>query len=86
MLHDPARHEPLLRLEWDEHRARASIERIVRDAEQRFSADAYWPTHPNDVEPGDDPNMPATSLYYGAAGVIWALHYLQAVVATSPPT
>ena len=78
MLFDSARHEPLLPIAWDEHRVRATIARIARDIEDRFSEDAYWPLHPLDVEDGDDPNLPATTLYGGACGVIWALHYLEA--------
>jgi hypothetical protein len=38
MLHDPARHEPLLSIAWDEGQARATIEHIVHDTEARFSA------------------------------------------------
>ena len=79
MLHDPARHERLLPLAWDEHRVRETINHIVRDAEQRFSPERYWPLHPRDVEGGEDPNRLVCNLYYGACGVIWALHHLQAV-------
>lgn len=79
MLHCPERHEALTPLAWDESTARDAIEHIVRDAERRFSEDAYWPMHPKDIEPGDDPSQPALPLYFGAAGVIWALHYLHAV-------
>ena len=82
MLHDPARHEALLLIDWNEDRVRAAIARIVTDTELRFSPDRYWPSHPRDLEEGDDPNQCATSLYYGACGVMWALHYLQAVGAT----
>ena len=32
MLHDPARHERLLPIAWDEHRVRETINHIVRDA------------------------------------------------------
>jgi hypothetical protein len=35
--------------------------------------------HPKDLAPGDDPAQPSTSLYHGAAGVIWALRFLRAV-------
>ena len=46
MLFDPSRHEPLQERAWDEAAARAAIERIVRDAEARFSPQAYWPLRP----------------------------------------
>ncbi len=83
MLHDPTRHEALVPLPWDEARARSTIERIVRDTEASFSPDTYWPVHPRDKSPGDDSAQPATSLYYGACGTIWALHYLATVGAVS---
>ena len=35
------------------------------------------------MEGDEDPDHIATTLYYGACGVIWALHYLQAVGAAS---
>jgi lantibiotic modifying enzyme len=75
MLHDPARHEPLQQIPWDDRAAAGMIERIVRDTEERFSPDTHWPTHPLD---SNDP-QPVFNLYYGACGVVWALHYLQAV-------
>jgi Lanthionine synthetase C-like protein len=83
MLNDSTRHEALLPLSWEEDRARETIGRIVRDTEDRFSPDRYWPLHPRDVEGNEDPHHVATSLYYGACGVIWALHYLQAVGAAT---
>ena len=79
MLHDPARHEPLQQIPWDDGAATGMIERIVRDTEERFSPDTHWPTHPLD---SNDP-QPVFNLYYGACGVVWALHYLQAVGAAA---
>ena len=77
MLHDPARHEPLQDIPWDEARAHAMIERIVRDTEAHFSAQSHWPVHPRDADGG--PRDPAYPLYHGACGVFWALHYLDSV-------
>jgi hypothetical protein len=79
MLFDQARHEALAAIAWDEERVRAAIAYITRDIEDRYSAEKYWPWHPLDLDGGDDPNQPGTSLYFGACGVIWALHYLEAV-------
>jgi hypothetical protein len=79
MLFDPTRHEALQTLAWDEGACRAAIQAIVDDTERRFSPTSYWPLHPRDVETGDDPSVPVTSLYYGACGVMWALRYLQSV-------
>jgi hypothetical protein len=76
MLFDPARHEPLRAEPWDPRRARDAIGWIARDAEATCPPGSTWPVHPKDLEPGDDPAQPSTTLYYGAAGVIWALRYL----------
>ena len=83
MLFDPARHETLQPIAWDAARARAAIARIVEETEASYAPDRYWPLHPLDLEPGDDPTLPSTTLYYGACGVIWALHYLQALGAAT---
>jgi hypothetical protein len=80
---DPIRHETLQPLAWNEDLARETLRRVVRDMEDRFSADRYWPLHPRDVEGDEDPDHVATTLYYGACGVIWALQYLQAVRAAT---
>ena len=82
MLHDPARHEALQARAWDSALAEASIQRIVRDTEARFTPGRCWPTHPRDLDGDEDPTQVSTTLYLGACGVIWALHYLQAVGAT----
>jgi len=76
MLFDPARHEPLQRLPWDEGAALRMIERIARDAEDRFSPQSHWPRHPLDDERGT--REPEFQIYCGAGGVLWALHHLEA--------
>lgn len=83
MLYDPARHEPLRPLAWDEGQVRAAITHIVADTESRFAEDRYWPLHPLDRGGPDDTAPFATPLYHGACGVFWALHYLQVVGAAS---
>jgi hypothetical protein len=82
MLYHPDRHEALSPEPWSEARAREAIDAIVRDAQERFAATSYWPWHPKDVEPGDDQTQPPLPLYFGAAGVIWAMRYLQDIGAT----
>ena len=79
MLFDPARHELLQPIPWDEERVRASISQIVADTEARFTPQGWWPPHPRDLDPDEDATQPATPLYYGACGVVWAMHYLQDV-------
>jgi hypothetical protein len=81
MLYDPKRHEQLDSTDadgWDANRARAGIAAIVRDTEAQFRPDRGWPMHPLDAGPGDDRQAENPSLYFGACGVIWALHYLRA--------
>lgn len=82
MLHDPSRHESLTDAAWDESIARETLDWIARETSERFSSEKLWPWHAKDVEPGDDVTQPALPLYFGAAGVVWALHYLQDVGAT----
>ena len=79
MLFDSARHEPLQAIPWDKDRVRDSIGQIVADAEARFTPQGWWPPHPLDLDPSEDARQPATPLYYGACGVVWALHYLHDV-------
>jgi len=82
MLHDPTRHEALNASPWDAAAAQAEIERIVATTVARFEAGGWWPIHPKDVD-GDDPDVPPTSLYFGAIGTVWAVHHLQAVDAAA---
>lgn len=79
MLFDPARHEPLQTLEWDETRVRQFIARIASQTEAQMNVDGLWPAHPKDVDPEENPCAPFTPLYHGACGVAWALDYLGAV-------
>ena len=83
VLYDPARHEPLRPLPWAEGQVRAAIEHIVADAEARFTEDGYWPLHPLDARKGNQTGRVDSSLYDGACGVFWALHYLRDVGAAT---
>jgi hypothetical protein len=75
---DPARHMALQPLEWDERNARDAIEDIVADGLAHFDAERFWPAHPLDEGIRDG----HTSLYMGAAGMIWAIDYLGRAGAT----
>jgi hypothetical protein len=77
VLFEPSRHEPLVATPWDEGAVRDAIAEIARDAEQRFAPQHFWPLHPldNDVDPKHADGL--ADLYFGAAGVIWALHALE---------
>jgi Lanthionine synthetase C-like protein len=72
-VYDPAAHEPLTDAEWDPARAEAEIAAIVADAETAVVHGA-WPNHPLDDE--GDLHDGMTSVYMGAAGMIWALQRL----------
>src|ERR1700735_3345387 len=74
-LYQAERHERLIGDEWNEDRARDAIDRIVTDTHRSFDPDALWPIHPFDRSP-ERPRDSIKYLYHGAAGVIWALSYL----------
>ena len=76
MLHQPARHEPLCKLPWNEPAARRFMQALADQACQHFDPLTLWRTHPRDVEPGEAA-LPIACLYLGAAGVIWALQHLK---------
>ncbi len=82
MLFDPDRHErldPGDEERWDEDRVRDCIARIVRDTEAQFVPERGWPMHPLDANTPEEAQRSNPSLYFGACGVFWALHYLSSV-------
>jgi hypothetical protein len=81
MIYDPTRHEALHPEKWSEARALSAIGWIVEDAEARFAPERYWPAHPQDTDGGA--SAPLTPLYFGALGVMWALHHLRDCGATA---
>jgi Lanthionine synthetase C-like protein len=67
-------HEPLTERDWDEATVRRAITAIAADAEAAFDPETLWPAHPMDeLEESEQ----FTSLYLGAAGVVWALDRLE---------
>lgn len=74
MLYRPEAHEPLTDEPWREARVRAAIRAVVEDADAAFDPDALWPA--DEWDAWKTP-LPLTSLYVGAAGVIWALDALR---------
>ena len=74
VLFTPASHEPLTDRGWDEAWVLAQIGLIVEEALAAVSSDGVWPLHPDDDD-GGDAYLP-TTLYIGAAGVVWALRAL----------
>jgi lantibiotic modifying enzyme len=81
-LYEAERHERLVEQEWSEDRARSAIDLIVADTDRSFSEAGLWPLHPLDRSPERPPDA-IKCLYHGAAGVIWALGYLNETGAVS---
>lgn len=75
-LFDPKRHEAVTDRPWDAGVARAAIHAIVDDARAAYTPETLWPGHQNDAPLEADPFC---CLYFGAAGIIWALDYLARV-------
>ena len=73
-LYEPARHERTRGANWSEARACAAIEQVVAATHHAFSAERLWPIHPFDRSPERPLSM--KPLYFGAAGVIWAIDEL----------
>ncbi len=75
MLYQVDRHLPYQEYQWDENRVKETIQEILHSTytclDQKTS---LWPIHPKD----DYPEAPRflTDFYYGAAGVLWAIHEL----------
>jgi hypothetical protein len=70
VLFTPERHEQLAGHGFSELSARAAIARIVERAEEDV-ADGLWPLDPEERLREDE--GPGKCLYYGAAGIAWAL-------------
>jgi hypothetical protein len=75
---EQSRHLPLRPAPWDPDTAAEAINEIVADAIARFDDDRFWPAHALDDGLSDG----HSSIYFGAAGVIWALEYLSREGAT----
>jgi len=69
-------HEELTDRGWDERRAAAALAAIVDDAEGACE-DGFWPGHPLD-DVGERPSL--CGLYFGSAGMVWALHQLGSAI------
>jgi hypothetical protein len=83
-LFDPARHEPLQALPWDDAVARQAVRHIADATLEAYQPGLGWPAHPL-----DDPETNVThfhNLYFGTGGVVWALRHLaQGGVIETPP-
>ena len=75
---EASRHVPLRQVSWDQDSAARAIDEIVSDALDHFGGEQFWPAHGLD----DGIKDGHSSIYVGAAGVIWALEHLRRVGAT----
>jgi Lanthionine synthetase C-like protein len=71
---EQSRHVPLRATSWDPGEAAKAIDEIISDALGHFDDEAFWPAHPLDGEGAGDGFH---NIYFGAAGMIWALDYLR---------
>jgi Lanthionine synthetase C-like protein len=74
VLYRPEAFEALTDEPWNDEGVRAAIRTIVADADAAFDEVQLWPAHEWD---GWKTPLPLTTLYVGAAGVIWALDALR---------
>ncbi len=75
MLYDPGEHRPLSGDLWSERRALEAIERIAGDAIAAYEGpENVWPNAVEDLE--GEADAPFRNVYFGAAGVAWALDRL----------
>jgi Lanthionine synthetase C-like protein len=72
VLYRPDAFEPLTDSAWDARRAEGEIRSIVADAEVDFDPDELW----QPADEWDSTGPPLTTLYAGAAGVVWGLNVL----------
>lgn len=70
MLYRADASEPLTDEPWVEARVGAAIRELAADAEAAFDPERLWPAADDDR---DGTRLPLTSIYLGAAGVVWAL-------------
>ncbi|MBD2122327.1 LanC-like protein [Trichocoleus sp. FACHB-262] len=72
-LFDPARHYPLSQLAWNRDTAQQAIRAIAQETVAQLQTAPLLSGHPMDDQAlGSD-------LYFGKAGVLWAVNYLQSV-------
>jgi hypothetical protein len=76
---EQSRHVPLRSVPWDPDIAAGAIDEIATDALAQFDGERFWPAHP--LEDGLKDGH--SSIYFGAAGVMWALDYLSREGATN---
>jgi hypothetical protein len=77
VLYDPMAFELLTEEPWDADRVRSRVRAIIADADATFDEQDLWrPVDEWDGANGTAP-LPLTTLYRGAAGVVWGLDVLR---------
>ncbi|MBE9159382.1 LanC-like protein [Nodosilinea sp. LEGE 06152] len=72
-LFDPTRHYPLLQIDWNPDTAQQAIDAIAHETITQLNTAPLLAGHPMDDQAfGSD-------LYFGKAGVLWAIDYLQTI-------
>jgi hypothetical protein len=77
MLYDAGRHAALLAHPWTPERARSVVGRIIETTAGAFDPVRLWPRHPEETDPDDPDAAGLHGLYFGAAGVVSALDWLE---------
>lgn len=72
MLYDQDRHETICSIKWSEEKVRSTLIDIFDRTIQNFDPFNFWPKDPDE----DSPTAVNKSIYFGAAGTLWALEKL----------
>lgn len=75
MLFIPERHTTITDVKWSKDLAKDYIISLINTTENLFQAERLWPVHP-DLQKDNGISQPITSLWFGAAGTLWALNQL----------
>jgi len=75
LLFIPERHDEITKINWSKELAIDYITQLIAKTENLFQSERLWPVHP-DLHQGNGITQPITSLWFGAAGTLWALNHL----------
>lgn len=84
MVWNPNRHEDLVHSKWDKCIALDFLSSVALDAVDIYKNRGGWPVDARDLMEGM-PDDQANSLYYGAAGNVWALQRLEKALQVKLP-
>ena len=81
MIFDQDRHEPLLEATWNENLINEVIKDIFERTVSKYTEGDFWPTDPKE----DSEASSNKSIYFGAAGALWALSNISNYLKTPLP-